>query len=76
MGRVQTARQGDFLALMEPGPTLAPAVRAALIPLLAALLPISMIGAAAELRTLPAGLWGPRGPTGAAREAGDEQDRA
>jgi len=59
MGRVQTARQGDFLALMEPGPTLAPAVRAALIPLLAALL----LEATAELRT------------GAAREAGDEQDR-
>jgi hypothetical protein len=61
MGRAQTARQGDFLALMEPGPTLAPVVRATLIPLIATLL---LEAAEAELRT------------GASeREAGDDQDR-
>jgi hypothetical protein len=60
MGRAQTARQGDFLALMEPRPTLAPAMQATLIPLLAVLL----LEAEAELRT------------GAGeREAGDDQDR-
>jgi hypothetical protein len=37
-GRARTARQGDFLALMEPWPTLAPATQATLIPLMAALL--------------------------------------
>jgi hypothetical protein len=61
MGRARTARQGDFLGLMEPGPTLAPAMRAALIPLMAALL-------------LEAAEAGPRIGTGA-REAGDDQDR-
>lgn len=62
MGRARTARQGDFLGLMEPGPTLAPAVRAALIPLLATLL---LEVAGVELAT------------GAGkREAGDDQDRA
>jgi hypothetical protein len=61
MGRVQTARQGDFLALMEPGPTLAPTMQATLIPLIAALL---LEAVEAEPRT------------GASeREAGDEQDR-
>ena len=60
MERTRTAGQGDFLALMEPGPTLAPAMRARLIPLIAALL----LGAAADLRTEAGG-----------REAGDEQDR-
>lgn len=60
MGRAQTARQDDFLALMEPGPTLAPAMRAMLIPLIATLL---LEAAEAELRT------------GAGEEAGDDQDR-
>ena len=62
MGRAQTARQGDFLGLMEPGPALAPAMRARLVPLIAALL---LEAAEAELR-IGAG----------EREAGDEQDRA
>jgi hypothetical protein len=61
MGRAQTARQRDFLALMEPGPTLAPAMQAMLIPLIATLL---LEAAEAEPRT------------GASeREAGDDQDR-
>ena len=51
-----------FPGLMEPGPTLAPAMRARLIPLMAALL---LEAAEAELR-IEAG----------EREAGDEQDRA
>ena len=51
-----------FLALMEPGPTLAPAMRARLIPLMAALL---LEAAEAELR-IGAG----------EREAGDDQDHA
>ena len=62
MGRARTARQGDFLGLMEPGPAMAPAMRAALIPLMAALL---REAAEAELR-VEAG----------EREAGDDQDRA
>ena len=62
MGRARTARQGDFLGLMEPGPALAPAMRATLIPLMAALL---LEAAEAELR-IGAG----------EREAGDDQDRA
>jgi hypothetical protein len=62
MGRAQTARQGDFLGLMEPGPTLAPAMRVRSVPLIAALL---LEAAEAELRN------------GASeREAGDDQDRA
>jgi hypothetical protein len=62
MGRAQIARQGDFLALMEPGRTLAPTVRATLIPLLAALL---LEAAEAEL-----------GTGAGKREAGDDQDCA
>ena len=62
MGRARTARQGDFLGLMEPGPTLAPTMRAALIPLMAALL---LEAAEAELQ-IEAG----------EREADDDQDRA
>ena len=62
MGQARTARQGDFLGLMEPGPAMAPAMRAALIPLMAALL---LEAAEARLR-IGAG----------AREAGDDQDRA
>ena len=39
MGQVQQLwRQGDLLALMEPGPVLPPTAQAAAIPLLAALL--------------------------------------
>ena len=62
MERARTARQGDFLALMEPGPALAPAMRVRLVPLIAALL---LEAAEAELR-IGAG----------EREVGDEQDRA
>ena len=62
MGRAQTARQGDFLALMEPGPTLSPALRATLMPMTAALL---LEAVAAEF-----------GADGGEREAADEQDRA
>ena len=62
MGRARTARQGDFLGLMEPGPAMAPAMRSTLIPLMAALL---LEAAEAELR-IEAG----------EREAGDDQDRA
>ena len=62
MGRARTSRQGDFLALMEPGPAMAPATREALITLMAALL---LEAAEAELR-VEAG----------EREAGDDQDRA
>lgn len=62
MGRVRAARQGDFLALMEPGPTLEPAMQASLIPLMAALL---LEAAEAEHR-IGAG----------EQEAGDDQDRA
>ena len=61
MRQARTARQGDFLALMEPGPTLAPATRARLIPLIAALL---LEAAAAEFR-----------PGTDKQEAGDDQDR-
>ena len=64
MGRAQIARQGDFLALMEPGPTLVPTVRTTLIPLLAALL-LEAAEAEAEL-----------GLGAGKREAGDDQDRA
>lgn len=61
MGRAQIARQGDFLAEMEPGPTLSPALRAAMMPLMAALLLDAMGGSG----------------TGAEkREASDDQDRA
>jgi hypothetical protein len=61
MGRAQTARQRDFLALMKPGPTLSPALRAAMMPLMAALLLEAMVA----------------GPgTGAEKEASDDQDRA
>ena len=62
MGRAQTARQGDFLALMEPGPTLSPALRATLMPTMAALL---LEAVAAEF-----------GADGGEWEAADEQDRA
>jgi hypothetical protein len=62
MGRAQTARQGDFLALMEPGPTLSPALRAMLRPMMAALL----------LEAMAAG----SGTDAGEREAADDQDRA
>ena len=38
MGRMQVLRQGDLLALMEPGPALTPTIRATLVPLVAVLL--------------------------------------
>ncbi len=65
MGRArQLRRQGDLLALMEPGPTLPTTAQAAVIPLLAALL---LEAAEAETGT-PA--------DGAATTGGrDEQDR-
>ena len=63
MGRAQTARQGDFLALMEPGPTLSPALRTTLMPMMAALL---LEAAAAEFGSEDAD----------EREADDDQDRA
>ena len=62
MGQARTARQGDFLALMEPGPPLAPTIRAVLVPLIAALL---LEAAEAESRV---GM--------DMKEAGDDQDRA
>lgn len=62
MGQARTARQGDFLALMQPGPTLAPTIRAVLVPLIAALL---LEAAEAESRV---GM--------DMKEAGDDQDRA
>jgi hypothetical protein len=66
MGRArELLRQGDFLALMEPGPTLPMTAQAAAVPLLAALL---LETVEAETRT-PA--------NGAAMTGGrDEQDRA
>lgn len=62
MGQARRARQGDFLALMEPGPTLSPAMWARLVPLLAALL---REAAEVDLRT-----------GAGAREADDDKDRA
>jgi hypothetical protein len=61
MGQARRARQGDFLALMEPGPTLSPAMQATLTPLVAALL-----REAAEVDL---------GTGAGAREVGDDQDR-
>jgi hypothetical protein len=64
MGRArELLRQGDFLALMEPGPTLPMTAQAAAVPLLAALL---LEAAEAETGT-PA--------DGAAIGGRDEQDR-
>ena len=59
------ARQGDLLERLEPGPTLTPAMRQAVMPLVAALL----LEAAANLTEEMAGV------TATDREADDEQDR-
>ena len=67
MGQVQVRRQWDLLALMEPGPALPGAARAALVPLMAALLL-----EAVEAERARAG-----GPgTVVEREGRDGQDRA
>jgi hypothetical protein len=64
MARARLLRQGELLVLMEPGPALPMAARAAAVPLLAALL---LEAVEAETRT-PA--------DGAATTGGrDEQDR-
>jgi hypothetical protein len=64
MGRWRERRQGDLLALMEPGPALPAGTRAALLPLLATLL-LEVVASAAA------------GAMGAAEttEASDDQDR-
>lgn len=62
MERRRAARQGNFLAQMEPGPMPTPAARATLIPLVAALL----LGVMKAEMTLGVD----------AREAGDDQDHA
>ena len=59
------ARQGDLLERLEPGPTLTPAMRRAVIPMLAALL--------LEAATNPTKEMADVTPTD--REACDEQDR-
>ena len=53
--------QGDLLELLEPGPALTPAMRTAVIPMLAALL----------LEALP----NPQDGTTPSTEADDDQDR-
>ena len=58
-------RQGELLELLEPGPALTPAMRRAVIPMLAALL--------LEAATNPTENM--LGGTTTAKEAGDEQDR-
>jgi len=67
MGQVRVRGQGDLLALMEPVPTLPATARAALVPLMAALL---LEAVAAE----SAGTDGREAVT--EREGRDEQDRA
>ena len=59
------ARQGDLLERLEPGPTLTPAMRRTVIPMLAALL--------LEAVTRPAEDMAHGAATD--RETGDEQDR-
>ena len=58
-------RQGDLLELLEPGPALTPAMRTAVIPMLAALL----------LEAVPSPLPNPQDGTTPSTEAGDDQDR-
>ena len=58
-------RQGELLELLEPGPALTPAMRRAVIPILAALL---LEAAANPTENMADG-------TATAKEAGDEQDR-
>lgn len=71
MGHARGLRQGDLLALMEPGPTLSPTVRATLIPSIAVLL---LEALEAEDATTPAPNAIP--DAAEAKEAGDEPDRA
>ena len=59
------ARQGDLLERLEPGPTLTPAVRQAVIPMLAALLLEAATTSTEEMAEV----------TATDREADDEQDR-
>ena len=59
------ARQGDLLERLEPGPTLTPEVRQAVIPMLAALLLEAATNPAEDMAEV----------TITDREAGDEQDR-
>jgi hypothetical protein len=77
MGRAQSLRQGGLLfwgffirhshlALMEPGPTVSPGMRATLIPLVAALLLEATTGPGSEETDGEARV----------REAGDEPDHA
>ncbi len=64
MVQARRLRQGDLLALMEPGPALPTAARAAVVPLLAALL-LEMVEAETRARA-----------DGTATAGGrDEQDR-
>ena len=67
MGRAQSLRQGDLLALMEPGATVSPGMGATLIPLVAALL--------LEAATTGPGSEETDGEA-RVREAGDEPDHA
>lgn len=63
MGRMQVLRQGDLLALMEPGPALTPTIRATLVPLVAVLLlEVAQSGTKTVANTTTD------------RERGDEQD--
>ena len=64
MARARLRRQGDLLALMEPGPALPATARAAAIPLLAALL-LEAVEAETRMPTDGAATTGGR----------DEQDR-
>lgn len=64
MTRARVVRQGELLALMEPGPALPAAARAAAIPLLAALL-LEAVEAETRMPTDGAATTGGR----------DEQDR-
>lgn len=59
-------RQGDLLEPLEPGPTLTPAMRGAVIPLVAALLLQAATNPTQETADV----------TATDKEAGDEQDRA
>ena len=58
-------RQGELLERLEPGPSLTPAMRQAVIPMLAALLLEAATNPTEEMAD----------GTATDREAGDEQDR-
>ena len=63
MKRKRVQRQGSLLALLEPGPALAPATQRMLVPMIAALLAeVATAEAKANSQTMP--------------ERDDEQDRA